>query len=181
MSDTIGSAVQCRPSLWSRVRWTVQSRVHQWRHRHDKGNLRLHAERELQAIGYDLEDKKNGPNRWIMDNLFELLEVFSKQGHSGGSASYCIQTFAKLAAFEPLGPLTGADDEWIRHGDEGDCGSYQNKRCSHVFKDTKDGQAYDSEGRIFRDPDGCCYQNSESRVPITFPYTPTTEYVDRPA
>ena len=137
-------------------------------------NYRSHAERELRAIGYDLGEK-DGPNRWIMDNLFELLEVFSKQGHSGSSAPYCIGVFSKLASFAPLAPLTGADDEWVEVGPD----VWQNNRCSHVFKEN--GAAYDSTGRIFREPNGCCYQNSDSRVPVTFPYTPTIEYVDRPS
>lgn len=36
---------------------------------------------------------------------------------------------------------------------------------------------YDTEGRVFCDPDGICYTNRDSRVDITFPYTPKTEYV----
>ena len=142
----------------------------------EKSNYRLHAEREFQAIGYDLNTTEDGPNRWIMDNIFQLLDVFESQGHSGSSAPYCIGMFKKLAAFEPLGPLTGAPEEWIEVGH----GLWQNNRCGHVFKDA-DGRAYDIQGRIFREPDGCCYQNSESRVYVTFPYTPTSEYVDRPA
>lgn len=134
-----------------------------------------HAKRELQAIGYKLDDKEEGPNKWMVEGIFELLEVFSKQGHSGFSAPYAARTFAKLALYEPLGPLTGDDSEWVEIGH----GLYQNARCAHVFKEN--GQAYDAEGRIFRDPDGTCVTNRDSRVNITFPYTPTREYVDRPA
>ena len=75
-------------------------------------NSIAHAKRELVAIGYDLNDKEEGPNKWIMENLFELLAVFSTQGHSGSSAPHCISMFKKLASFEPLSPLTGEDDEW---------------------------------------------------------------------
>ena len=87
--------------------------------------------------------------------------------------------FQKLASFEPLVPLTGADDEWMEVTD----GCFQNIRCGHVFKqkDRFDGQAYDINGRIFREPNGCCYTSAESFLPITFPYTPKTEYVDRPS
>lgn len=141
-----------------------------------KSNLILHAERELKALGYDLNEKEDGPNKWIVENIMELLEVFSKQGHSGGSAPYCIRLFSKLAGFEPVCPITGNDDEWFEYAD----GKFQNIRCSHVFKDREDGIAYDSEGKIFREPDGCCYTSYESRVNITFPYTPKREYVDVP-
>lgn len=138
-----------------------------------KGNYRLHAECELKALGYDLNQKEEDPNKWIVENLFELLEVFGKQGHSGFSAPYCIKMFAKLALFEPLCPLNGTDEEWNKVSDE----CFQNRRCSHVFKDV-DGRAYDINGKIFREPDGSCYTSKDSRVFIEFPYTPKKEYID---
>jgi hypothetical protein len=131
------------------------------------------AKREFEALGYDLNDTENSPNRWIMENVFELLNVFSKQGHSGSSAPYCVGYFKKLALWEPLGPLTGQDSEWVEVSD----GLFQNARCSHVFKEA-DGRAYDIDGKVFREPDGCCYTSKDSRVYIEFPYTPKTEYVD---
>jgi len=131
----------------------------------------LHAKRELAA---SLKSKEDGPNKWMADNLIELLAVFSAQGHSGVSAGWCISSFRALANFEPLGPLTGADSEWFEHAD----GHFQNNRCGHVFKDGKYGQAYDTEGRIFREPSGACFISKDSRVPVTFPYTPKREYVD---
>ena len=36
-------------------------------------------------------------------------------------------------------------------------------------------------GKVFRDPDGFCFTNRDSRTPVTFPYTPATVYVDVPA
>ena len=141
-------------------------------------NSIAHAKRELVAMGYDLNDKEEGPNKWIMENLFELLAVFSTQGHSGSSAPYCISMFKKLASFEPLCPLTGEDSEWNDVSMYcGDNPLWQNNRASHVFKD-EDGNVYDTQGRIFREPDGCTYTSRDSRVPVTFPYTPKTEYVD---
>lgn len=136
-------------------------------------SYRTHAERELVAVGYDLNDQEDGPNKWIMENLFELLDVFERQGHSGMSAPYCISMFEKLASFKPLGPLTGEDHEWVDVGNN----MWQNNRCSHVFKD-ETGKAYDSEGRIFREPDGGCYTGAKSKVDIVFPYTPVREYID---
>jgi hypothetical protein len=138
-------------------------------------NSIAHAKQELAK---SLQEP-DGPNRWMADDLIQLLAVFSAQGHSGFSASYCINAFSTLAKFEPLGPLTGEPDEWVDHGN----GSYQNRRCSHVFKqpDRFNGQPYDIYGRIFREPSGSCYTNGDSHVPITFPYTPKREYVDVPA
>jgi hypothetical protein len=138
-------------------------------------NYQKHAERELRALGYEidkLEEQKEDPNKWICQNIFELLHTFGNQGHSGSSAPYVVNLFAKLAMFEPLCPLTGTDDEWNEVG----TGVFQNKRCSHVFKEN--GATYDSEAVIFREPSGACFQNRDSRKPITFPYTPIREYVD---
>jgi hypothetical protein len=75
--------------------------------------------------------------------------------------------------FEPLTPLTGEDNEWNQIKDN----LYQNRRSPRVFKE--DGQAYDIDGIVFRDPDGCYVTNKDSRVNITFPYTPVTEIRDR--
>lgn len=136
-----------------------------------------HAKREFAALGYkSIEQCENDPDKWIQENVLELLKTFAAQGHSGSSAPFAIQYFTKLAAFEPLAPLTGADDEWCNVSE----GIYQNKRCCHVFKqaDRFDGQAYDLDGKIFREPSGACYTSSDSMVQITFPYTPTREYVD---
>ncbi len=121
---------------------------------------------------------EEGPNRWIADGTVELLAVLSHQGHSGGSIGFAVNFFKTMARFEPWGPLTGADSEW-RELDYGDEPSWQNIRASHVFKDA-DGRAYDIQGKVFREPDGCCFTNSDSRVYIEFPYTPKTEYVDVP-
>lgn len=145
----------------------------------EEDNLIAHAKRELAAVGYDAGQSEEDPDKWIQQNLLDLLRVMSMQGHSGFSASYLVTTFAELARHQPLCPLTGADEEWFHHGD----GVYQNKRCGHVFKqpDVFDGQAYDLDGRIFREPSGATFTSRDSIVPITFPYTPKREYVDVPA
>ena len=128
------------------------------------GNIIAHAEREL-GKGFDIE-------------LREILLVFSSQGHSGMSAAITTSLVEKLLRYEPIGPLTGEPDEWIDHGI-----CMQNMRCSHVFKqpDRFDGQAYDIDGIVWRDSDGYTFTNRDSMVPITFPYTPKTEYRDVPS
>lgn len=140
-------------------------------------NLIEHAKREFLALGYKpVEQEEDGPNKWIQENVMQLLQVFSEQGHSGFSAPLCINTFAKLAKFEPLSPLNGGCEEWMEVAE----GVYQNKRCGYVFKD-EDGRAYDIQGKVFREPSGTCYISRDSRVYVTFPYTPKIEYVDVPA
>jgi hypothetical protein len=137
------------------------------------GRLVDHAKSELALIGYtDLGDKDD-PNTWMYGCIIELLEKLSEQGHSGSSAPYCISTFSKLALGEPLSPLTGEDDEWEKAGPN----LYYNNRCSRVFKE-EDGTCYDNEGIVFRTKDGDAFINDESRVTITFPYTPVRRYIE---
>lgn len=147
----------------------------------EPSGLLSHAKREFRAAGYlPVEQCEDDPNKWIQESVLELLAVFSKQGHSGFSAAHCIDMFKKLASYEPLVPLSGDDDEWTDVGEMSGFPIWQNNRCHHVFKEG-DGKAYDIDGIIFREPNGCCYTSKESRVYIDFPYTPTRKYVDVPA
>lgn len=134
-------------------------------------NLETFAKDELTRAGLFSKDSDYGG--MMGDAVMKMVKVFADEGHSGFSASMAIQIFERVARFEPLTPLTGADDEWTEVSD----GVFQNKRCPHLFKGP-DGQAYDSEGRVFREPNGSCYTSSGSRVPVTFPYVPKIEYVD---
>ena len=155
-------------------------------------NYEKHARMEFRAAGWtDAEGKfKDEMQEAICDHVLKMLEVFSDEGHSGTSAPYAINLFKQLAMFEPVVPLTGEDWEW----NETARGVFQNKRCSHVFKD-EDGRAYDIQGKVFyewcerpldEDEDGypgtkrfkSSYTSRDSRVYVTFPYTPTTEYVE---
>jgi len=160
-------------------------------------NLNSHALAEFRAAGWTDDDGKfkEEMQEAICKHVLELLKVFADEGHSGSTAPYAVNMFKKLAMFEPLVPLTGEDWEWAEVSE----GVFQNKRCSRVFKqaDRFNGQAYDLDGRVFYewnerdlepDEDGypgkrrfqSYYTSHESMVPITFPYTPTTEHVERP-
>lgn len=123
-----------------------------------------HAMREFEMVGW--LKKKDYLQRMAMDNILELLEVFSDQGHSGFSAGYVISAFEKLVKFQPLGPLTGDDIEWVKIS--GDV--FQNKRDGEVFKDAKNGEAYWIMGIIFEDKNGSRYTNKDSRVSVKFPW-----------
>ena len=139
-------------------------------------SLMDHATNELRIAGYFDGDEVN---KAMADAVLKLVKLFAGEGHSGMSAPFCIGLFKTLASYEPLTPLTGADDEWNKVGK----GVYQNKRCSHVFQDASrfDGQAYDIDAIIFKEPDGACFTDSRSAKPITFPYTPDRTYVKVPA
>jgi len=158
-------------------------------------NYKIHAMNEFRACGWlkedgSFDDEFQGA---ICEHVLALLDVFAEEGHSGSSAPYAVNMFKKLALFEPIAELTGEDWEWEEVGDDGDLGGrlYQNKRCSHVFKN--DNGAYDINGIIFwetcerdlyDDEEGypgkteykSYFSSSESRVVVEFPYSPKTEY-----
>jgi len=149
-------------------------------------NLVEHAKIEFLAAGWinSAGEYSDSMQKMMCEQVIELLNLFDGHGHSGSSAPYAINLFKSLAAFEPIVPLSGDDSEWS----EVSSGTFQNKRCSHVFKDD-DGKAYDTEGIIFydirKDDDGKEYKSHftcrESRVYINFPYTPIREYRERSA
>lgn len=150
-------------------------------------NYKRHAELEFRAAGWTDEDGefKDEMQRMICEHVLKLLDVFEGEGHSGSSAPYAIDLFKKLASFEPVAPLTGEDWEWTDVSEQNGRTLYQNKRCSHVFKNGD--EAYDIDGVVFwewyTDPDTgekhkSYFTSRESRVAVTFPYTPKREYVE---
>lgn len=139
-----------------------------------KSNTYFHAINEFNAVYKD--DVEDGMQVAILQCVMELLEKFHQQGHSGTSSSYALSVFMKLAGFEPLGPITGADSEWCHLGYD-DNMTHQNKRCSHVFKGSNG--AYDSQYYVFVDPNGSACTNIDSRKYIEFPYIPKVVYVPR--
>ncbi len=150
-------------------------------------NSLFHAKQEFLALGYTpIEDYKefgletDDPNKWIQENILDLLAVFSSQGHSGFSASYCSNYFNKLSRFEPLSPIKCTDDEWAEP--QFDDETYQNKRLSSVFKKGKGGKPYYLDAIVFRDQNDCtftgCVENISSAQNIKLPFVPKTFYVD---
>lgn len=150
-------------------------------------NLRSHAMTEFRAAGWVDEHGKycDEMQEMICNHVIKLLDVFADEGHSGSTAPYAINMFKTLASFEPIVPLTGEDWEWAEVSEMMGRKCWQNKRASNVFKDA-DGRAYDINGKVFwewsgtkEDPYKSHYTCRESRVYVTFPYTPKTEYVYR--
>lgn len=94
-----------------------------------------------------------------------IVELFSTQGHSGGSAAITISVVERLLRFRPLTPLSGEDDEWTEVGPQ----LWQNKRSPSVFKDLE--RAWD----IDLPCEGQRWQT------ITFPYMPGQDAFDRRA
>jgi hypothetical protein len=150
-----------------------------------------HAKFELELAGFFGEDSDYGGA--IGEAVMELMEVFEKQGHSGYSAGVVASLFHKLANYEPLGPITGKDEEWVDISDMAGKPWYQNKRESGLFKD-KDGRVTYNDAIIKRCPNGTTwsgpiYMNREDAINNTnqfhssleikgFPFTPKTFYID---
>lgn len=129
--------------------------------------------------------------------VMELIEVFSKQGHSGMSAPIVADLFKRLANYEPLQPITGKNEEWSDVMDLGDgVPWYQNKRCSALFKDGEDGKPYYIDAIVKRDQKGICwsgmawlseedYKSGDRSKMVgkrgyvkSFPFIPKTFYID---
>lgn len=145
------------------------------------------TKRELDLLG--MTEDSDEMNKMMRGNILQVVEMFAEQGHSGSSASYAIGILEKVLRYEPVTPLTGEDSEWMEISE----GLYQNNRCPRVFKEN--GEAYDIDGKVFWEwytydleegEEGypgtrtfkSHFTNKDSRVPVTFPYTPTTEYVE---
>lgn len=143
-----------------------------------------HAKREFLALGYKpIAECENDPNKWIQENVLELLKVFSKQGHSGSSAPFCVKYFKELAMFRPLSPIKCTDNEW----NEIEKNRYQNIRLSSVFKEGKKGFPYYLDAIVWRNQKGHTYTGTaldkkgneiRSRQFIKLPFRPKTFYID---
>lgn len=97
-------------------------------------NLVEHAKSELRILGYTGEEPEDDPNRWMWDNIIDVVTKFSEGGHSGSSASYAIGLLHELLQFKNLSPLTTNPDEWVRvNPDDEEPGVWQNRRNSEAF------------------------------------------------
>ena len=132
--------------------------------------LTAHVRREIGAIDSSVEL-----------HAANMARAFSLEGYSGGSAPIMLSWLGRALAWEPVAPLTGADDEWVDVAEIAGRTLWQNRRCGRVFKEG-DGTAYDIQGRVFREPSGACFtRQPDSRTSVVFPYRPVTVYVDVPA
>lgn len=131
-------------------------------------NLVEHAKKEIELYNKKYPHDEYGS--MVMKAALELVEVFSKQGHSGFSAGITTSTFDSLADFRPLTPLTGEESEWGTEVDKN-----QNNRYGSVFR-REDGTAFNGHAKVFSDDGGkSWFTNGNSFEDITFPYTVPSE------
>lgn len=133
-------------------------------------NLIEFAQQELNSLLKTCTDSESlNMQKQINEDIMSMVKMFANQKHSGFSARYALNILSRVLNYKPIGPLTGADDEWVEL-DYDDRVAYQNKRCPNIFK-TKSGRAYNSEGKIFSSDNGhSWYTCKDSAVDITFPY-----------
>ena len=141
-----------------------------------------YARRELEALEKACKsDKAREMQRFVTQNVLDLMRVFSKQGHSGFSASYVMNLFRRVSEYKPLTPLTGADDEWNEPMDMGGDKTQQNKRCCSVFRTNFDNStARDIDAMVFSDNGGVTWFTSPMKSKnydwtVKFPYMPPDE------
>lgn len=140
-------------------------------------NLTKHAKNELNLAG--LFDKDSDYGGELAKAVMELIEVFSKQGHSGASANRVISLFKKVALYENLTALTGKDEEWNNEIDET---TYQNNRVCSVFR--KNNKAYYLDAIVWQGPDswdsfsGTINGITSRQYIKSFPFQPKTFRID---
>lgn len=201
MSDSLQTVEEALPTTGTRIKWwfsDVKRRIRnlmvnkaltviRWAAK-DSGS-RQKAEEEFKYLGYEpinTPGLEEDPNKWIQENVLDLLSVFSLQGHSGFSASFCVRYFEKLAMHKPLSPIMCTEDEWGKSSFTHD-ETYQNKRLSAVFKKGKHGKPYYIDAIVWRNQKGLTYTGTvkdndgnkiSSAQNIKLPFTPKTFYVD---
>ena len=200
MSDTNGAFCEaCTPTLKNKIDRKIENVKHQIksffieialkiiRKASYDSNLKAKAEIEFKALGYIPLDQnpEEDPNKWIQQNVMDLLSVFSLQGHSGSSAQFCISYFKKLAMHDPLSPISCNDNEWGESfsGDD----TYQNKRLSSVFKQGVNGIPYYLNAITWKTQNETTWSGSamnkygvmvKSSQNIKLPFTPKTFIID---
>lgn len=107
-----------------------------------------HAKKELELIGA-FDPQKDFYGGMTGKATMELMECFSRQGHSGMSASLVVGLFSDLVDGKPLSHLKFSADEWVEVGEN----VFQNKRCSAVFKNPErfDGKPYFIDAIVWRE------------------------------
>jgi hypothetical protein len=99
-------------------------------------NYVRHANAEYKIAWPDMDSDKEdkGMQRYMCNQINDLLYLLSSQGDSGSSIGYKLNLFNKLAKFQIISPLTFKDDEFSSDLSLGD-DIKQNIRNSAVFKE----------------------------------------------
>ena len=157
-------------------------------------NTKNYAELELDILVKSCPDKDNRPIiEEFIPEILALVDKFGQSGQSGGSAPYTAgalsQAVKHLCLQQPICPIQNFDEEWMDVGDNESI--FQNKRCSALFKEGKDGKPYYLDAIVWNGDtigingetgwDTFCgtMEGITSRQYVkSFPFTPKTFYID---
>lgn len=151
-------------------------------------NYKEHFLKEVEILEKGLKDGDKLAIHDFKDVICDITDIFSKQGHSGGSAPFysvaLSNTIKNVLSFKPLSPITCEDHEWtmVTEGDPQE-EMYQNKRESAVFKNGKDSKPYYLDAICWSGEDEYDtfigdVEEIRSRQFIKIPFTPKTFYID---
>lgn len=165
-------------------------------------NTYKHAKTELDILSKSSTDPNNRPLiEPFMEEILALCEKFGQSGQSGGSAPFTATALAnsikKLCLQEPISEITGIEEEWVNISEwSGGKEMYQNKRCSALFKEGKNGKPYYIDAIIKKTQNGTTWNGpfwmskedylsgdknkrlSSVAYVKSFPFTPKTFYID---
>jgi hypothetical protein len=100
----------------------------------EQSQLVSYAARELKAAGLFDSDGDYGGK--LGPDILDIIEMFSKQGHSGFSAAMTADIVGKLMRYQPLTPITNNPDDWMKIDPDmwpNDDGIWQCRRNPEAF------------------------------------------------
>ncbi len=149
-------------------------------------NLIDHFDRELAIMRKSVPDDDQLVIEPYVESIKGVLEAFSNEGHSGGSAPFAASVIARtikaILGYQVLSPLTGEDNEWRDISEMHGSPMWQNIRDSGVFKDA-DGKCSYVSSIVWVGQDdfdtftGRVNGFSSSNYIKEFPFMPKTFYV----
>lgn len=134
-----------------------------------------------------IEECEDDPVKWIQEGTLKLLKIFSE----GYKDQKVVDYFYKLGKQEPISPIMCTEDEWNDVSSMGSPGdnTFQNNRCSAIFKNGVDGKPYYLDAIVFKGQDEYSSFTSNSVLNsknekisshqfIKIPFEPKTFYID---
>lgn len=152
----------------------------------EESSLKKHFERELAIMNSSLTEGDELLITPYIEQIKEIIDIFSKQAHSGGSAPFATdaisRTIKAVLGFQILSPLTGEDSEWVDISEMHGSPLWQNIRDGGVFKD-ENGECRYSNSIVWVGEDqwdqfvGRINEYGSSNIIKEFPFMPKTFYI----
>ena len=154
--NAIASPAEYKPTRRQKIMnalYPVLRPWYEWSAKYRKSNIEVWAEEELRRAG--LFDDDSDYAGMIGPAVVDIIKVFGRQGHSGGSASVVHEAVCRLMRWKTLTPLTNDPAEWHNVSNyiaQGAKPVWQNRRQSSCFSEDG-GNTYhdiDDENRTVR-------------------------------